>query len=206
MNIKTLRDLLLDEGWHLVHESNEHGIFECGVRPEAPLFVMPLLNSGHVPNGTLHTILRLVYAKPTFGYRPTDCYKASSLPTMLEKQENIIWARVEMPGSLLLTFGQSVDYVTARLRGLLIDYINVKRPACSRWAETASLDPVYDLTDFRELIKEMKPACIADQTNIHVDLVNQFLAGETYPCPDHAARLEDHFRQLGRQFSQLSIR
>lgn len=206
MKVITLNKLLLEKGWQLSRNHQEHCVFQHPIRNYSIFLISPDYSKEQIPIGTLNTIFRLAHKTAISSHWSTAIRPLKTIHVVLEKQKKAIWGRIETPGLLATTRGHCIDDVVNRLRSLLIDDITEHNSAAGSIIESIPFEVVYDTTAVWDLFRQLKATHVAQQTGIDIELIGQFIAGSTFPSVEQAERLEKSIHELGRQLMQLSIR
>ncbi|RYC71485.1 MULTISPECIES: hypothetical protein [Spirosoma] len=206
MKLTILTKLLLEEGWQTSHSQHAHTLFMYSHKSGSPSLLIPFGSSEQVPIGTFNAILRSARQKKRHENWLSFLLTTHTARVVLEKQDDMLWGRIELPGLLIATRGCSVDCVRDTLRSLLLSQVDQYDSSYRKAIDSMHFNPVYDTTAVWELIKQLKANHIADETGLDIDLLGSFMTGASFPCPDQATRLERSIRELGRQLMQVSIR
>lgn len=201
-----LTELLQDKGWLINIEYQEHQLFKHINKLRTASFVIPVGNSEVIPPGTLNALLQVAHARRETQSWTSYLKNTKHINVILEKQNDGLWGRVEIPGLLIVTRGCSSDCVTNVLKALLMEY--VLEEAFQHSSTVASLPflHLYDTTAVWNLVKQLKASHISEQIGIDMELIGQFMTGNTHPCAETASRLEKSIQDLGRQLMEVSIR
>jgi predicted RNA binding protein YcfA (HicA-like mRNA interferase family) len=206
MDIEVLNGLLQEKGWQINQKCKDHNLFEHKSSPQLTSFILPSPSKETVPSGTFNAIMRVAHARKETRHWTLFIKEAKEVNLILEKQSDGLWGRVEMPGLIVATQGHTADYVATSLRSLLIEFaLDNALSACSAIMALPFLF-VYDTTAVWTLVKQVKASYIAEQMSVDMDLIGQYMTGNTYPDPEAAGRLENSIHELGRKLLQLSIR
>lgn len=206
MNTALLNRLLQEKGWQFTWKCQGHYVFSNVSRPQAVQFITPAIGSEPIPAGTLNVVLRLAHSKEKAENWPSFIRQAKKISVVLEKQtDGGIWGRIDIPGLMIVTRGCTADCVTDSLRTLLIEFAVEEAPSCCSALISLPFVSVYDTTAVWSLVKQLKTTHIADQVGIDMELIGQFMTGNTHPCSEVATRIERSIHELGRQLMRVSI-
>ena len=207
MDIGVLSNLLREKGWQVGKKCQEHCLFEHAHYQKMPVLITPDPGSGLVPAGTLNAIVRLAHSRKEMLPWTSAISDAKSITVILEKQSDDLWGRIEAPGLLIATYGYSATNIIDRLRALLIEFaIEADALHCCSALASIPFIPLYDTTAVWSVVRQLKATHIAEQAGIDIELVGQFMTGNSHPCSEVATRLENSIHELGRQLLQISIR
>ena len=206
MDITILNELLDDKGWKVNKTRRSHHLLGHSLHPSTAFFIIPAQSLEPVPEGTFDAILRLAHAKKVTNHWTTFIKDAKDINVILEKQSGGLWGRIEIPGMIIATHGCSPDCIADLLRALLIEFALEKSFSYCSTIASLPFVYVYDTTAVWSLVKQLKATNIAEQVGIDMELVGQFMTGNTYPTSEVATRLENSIHDLGRQLLELSIR
>jgi predicted RNA binding protein YcfA (HicA-like mRNA interferase family) len=206
MDIAILSELLQDKGWQVSKKRRDHYLLKHAFKLNTACFVVPTFSSEQLPAGTLNAVARMAHAKKETNHWTTFINNAKNVNVILEKHAGGLWGRIEMPGLLMATYGRDADFVADTLRALLIEFALEKSISYCSLIATLPFVYVYDTTAIWSLVKQLKATHIAEQVGIDMELIGQFMTGNTYPSPEVATRLENSIHELGRQLLEISIR
>ena len=132
-----------------------------------------------------------------------------TLTIILERGDGELWGRIETPGCLLTTVGNSTNEVTANLRDLVADFLQHEGHQMATWAGISEPEITYvyeyDLTAFFGVFQALKINAIADASGINQSLMRQYASGKKRPSERQARKIEIALRQLGSQLSHVSL-
>jgi predicted RNase H-like HicB family nuclease len=131
------------------------------------------------------------------------------LTVILEKGDNALWGRVQAPGFLHTTVGNSVEEVTANLRELIADFLAHEGQEFPDW-QSVSINDIefnfeYDLTALFEVFQSIKIGAVADLSGINQSLMRQYATGKKRPSQRQAKKIEDAIHLLGQRLSQVAV-
>lgn len=137
-----------------------------------------------------------------------------TLTIILEKGDKELWGRVEAPGFLHTTVGNSVAEVTANLRDLIADFLEHEGKDMPEWKRADGSNVLetdityqyeYDLTALFEVFSAIKINAIADSAGINPSLMRQYVTGKKRPSERQAKRIETAVRELGERLSHVTV-
>ena len=135
--------------------------------------------------------------------------KITNLTIILEKGDTELWGRIEAPGFLLTSVGESLEEVTANLRDLVVDFLEHEGKTRLEWDDVLetdlSYDVEYDLTAFFDVFNAVKIRAIADASGINQSLMRQYATGKKRPSERQAKRIEIAVRELGERLRRVSV-
>ncbi|MCX6216417.1 hypothetical protein [Spirosoma sp.] len=130
-----------------------------------------------------------------------------SLELILEKQEDELWGRVEAPGFLYTTSGETIEEVTSNIKELIADFFAHEGKAFPEWQgitiDNIAFDYTYDLTAFFEVFSELKMGAIASRAGINQTLMRQYASGHKHPSSQQAKKIEQAVHQLATTLQQV---
>ncbi|GAB3572226.1 hypothetical protein GCM10027578_32050 [Spirosoma luteolum] len=168
------------------------------------LLVLPTTSTASVPVGTYQSIIRFGRQRHTVKPWIDSLIRRGTVKVILEKDVNLFWGRIEVPGFSATLQGSGPDDIIARFRVLLRNLIS--EDDTTRQLDQLVYQPVYDLTATWQLFREIKTGYLGDLSGLDQDTLAQFMNGKAYPSAEQAQRLETALQELGRQLLQLSIR
>lgn len=205
MDTALLNKLLQEKGWQITRKCQDHYILANASRPQAVQFIIPTVGSEPMPTGTLNAALRMTHGREKAGDLSSYIRQSETITVILEKQADGLWGRIDIPGLMVVTRGCTADCIMNSLRGLLAEYA-VDEGLSSAAIASMSFVSVYDTTVVWNLVKQLKATHLAEQIGVDMDLVGQFMMGNTHPGSETATRLEKSIHELGRQLMRVSIR
>ncbi|GAB2527086.1 hypothetical protein [Spirosoma aerophilum] len=163
-----------------------------------------------MPSGTLDSIFRSRYVSKeaihkNINYAPNPL---SVLTVILEKQGSQVWGRIERQGSLTLTIGNTPESVAKKLSSQLTEFTRFLAEQNDRTHAIPTdfvFDYHYDLTRVRELFQQFRINALAEQTNIPLDLLSQFMTSKQYPTVQQAQQIEALIQQFGREMLNFTL-
>ena len=197
MNLSVLTATLHEEIWNVTDERQAHTTYA----KEAALFVMPIPIDDVLPDGTTNAVLTYLYQRAQPQHWLTSIASLETITIIFEKSPTALWARVELPGLLLITRGCTASCIAERLRYLMAELA----ASHERSIETLDFQYVYDISTVCELIQAFKPGQMAEQTGIDLQLLSRIMTGVAHPCIQQTKQLETSLRRLGKQLMQLSL-
>lgn len=205
MDTVLLTKLLQEKGWQITQKCQGHYVLANALRPQAIRFITPTVGSELIPTGTLNAALRVMHGREKTGSLSSFVHQSKAVTVILEKQADGLWGRIDIPGLMAVTRGCTADCVVNSLRKLLTEFALDEGHSCAALASMA-FSSVYDTTVVWNLIRQLKATHLAEQIGVDMDVVGQFMTGNTHPCSETATRLEESIRELGRQLMRVSIR
>lgn len=196
MKLSVIAITLLDEAWHVSTECQGHTAYT----KNKALFVMPTPNGDILPEGTTNAVLKHLCQRAQPECWLTALTSTETIPVIFERNATTLWARIELPGLLLITRGCTADCLTERLRVLLTSLM-----ASSQYRVEMQFRPAYDTSVVWELMQSFKTSRIAEQAGIDFQLLSQIMAGTAHTCPEQTKRLEASLRKLGKQLMQVAL-
>ena len=132
-----------------------------------------------------------------------------TLKIILEKGDEELWGRIEAPGFLHTTVGNSIEEVTANLRDLVVDYLEHEGKDMPYWKGVSETDITYDyeydLTALFEVFNVLKINAVADSAGINQSLLRQYASGKKHPSERQAKKIETAVRELGERLMHVTV-
>lgn len=132
-----------------------------------------------------------------------------TLEVVLEKQEDEIWGRVEAPGFLYTTVGETVDEIEFNLKDQIADFLENEGRDMSEWTGITINEIAFtftaDLTAFFDLFSELKKGSIGSSAGINESLMRQYVSGFKHPSIQQAKKIEEAIHRLGEALLRVSF-
>ena len=137
-----------------------------------------------------------------------------TLTIILEKGNGELWGRIEAPGFLHTTVGNSVEEVTANLRDLVVDFLEHEGKDIPQWKRSdgsvvseseITYEYEYDLTALFEVFNVLKINAVADSAGINKSLLRQYAIGKKHPSERQAKKIETAVRELGQRLMHVTV-
>jgi len=131
------------------------------------------------------------------------------LTIIIEKGDGEIWGRVEAPGFLNVTVGNSEAEITQNMFELIEDFLENEGQEDEYWKgvtlESIEFDYRYDLTAFFDLFSPLKINSIAEKAGINKALMRQYVSGVKHPSAQQVQKIESAIHAFGQNLMKVSL-
>lgn len=131
------------------------------------------------------------------------------LTIIIEKGDGEIWGRVEAPGFLNVTAGNSEAEITQNMLVLIEDFLENEGKENEYWKgitlESIEFDYRYDLTAFFDLFSPLKINSIAEKAGINKALMRQYVSGVKHPSAQQVQKIESAIHAFGQNLIKVSL-
>ncbi|RDB03567.1 hypothetical protein [Runella aurantiaca] len=131
------------------------------------------------------------------------------LTIIIEKGDGEIWGRVEAPGFLNVTVGNSEAEITQNMLELIEDFLENEGKEDEYWKgvtlESIEFDYRYDLTAFFDLFSPLKINSIAEKAGINKALMRQYVSGVKHPSAQQVQKIESAIHAFGQNLMKVSL-
>ncbi|NBB17925.1 hypothetical protein GVN20_01030 [Runella sp. CRIBMP] len=131
------------------------------------------------------------------------------LTIIIEKGDGEIWGRVEAPGFLNVTVGNSEAEITQNMLELIEDFLENEGKEHEYWKgvtlESIEFDYRYDLTAFFDLFSPLKINSIAEKAGINKALMRQYVSGVKHPSAQQVQKIESAIHAFGQNLMKVSL-
>lgn len=131
------------------------------------------------------------------------------LTIIIEKGDGEIWGRVEAPGFLNVTVGNSEAEITQNMLELIEDFLESEGKEEEYWKgvtlESIEFDYRYDLTAFFDLFSPLKINSIAEKAGINKALLRQYVSGVKHPSAQQVQKIESAIHAFGQNLMKVSL-
>lgn len=131
------------------------------------------------------------------------------LTIIIEKGDGEIWGRVEAPGFLNVTVGNSEAEITQNMLELIEDFLENEGKEDEYWKgitlESIEFDYRYDLTAFFDLFSPLKINSIAEKAGINKALMRQYVSGVKHPSAQQVQKIESAIHVFGQNLMKVSL-
>ncbi|QHT69689.1 hypothetical protein GXP67_25095 [Rhodocytophaga rosea] len=135
--------------------------------------------------------------------------KLTTLPVLIDWEENKFVAQVKAPGFLFTTAGDSVPKVLENLQNLIADYLAHEGAMSEHWqgiiVSDISFECTYNLAAFFEHYKELKISAIANRAGINANLLQQYVSGNKRASESQAKKIEAAIHLLASELKQIAL-
>ncbi|MEI7586239.1 hypothetical protein [Runella sp.] len=131
------------------------------------------------------------------------------LTIIIEKGDGEIWGRVEAPGFLNVTMGNSEAEITQNMLELIEDFLENEGKEDEYWKgvtlESIEFDYRYDLTAFFDLFSPLKINSIAEKAGINKALLRQYVSGVKHPSAQQVQKIESAIHAFAQNLMKVSL-
>jgi predicted RNase H-like HicB family nuclease len=131
------------------------------------------------------------------------------LTIIIEKGDGEIWGRVEAPGFLNVTVGNSEAEITQNMLELIEDFLENEGKEDEYWKgvtlESIEFDYRYDLTAFFDLFSPLKINSIAEKAGINKALLRQYVSGVKHPSAQQVQKIESAIHAFAQNLMKVSL-
>jgi predicted RNase H-like HicB family nuclease len=131
------------------------------------------------------------------------------LTIIIEKGDGKIWGRIEAPGFLNVTVGNSEAEITQNMLELIDDFLENEGKENEYWKgitlESIEFDYRYDLTAFFDLFSPLKINSIAEKAGINKALMRQYVSGVKHPSAQQVQKIESAIHAFGQNLMKVSL-
>lgn len=129
---------------------------------------------------------------------------------IIEKNDGLLWGRVENMGSHLLTpYGETTEKVIENLKELVQDYVANEGKKDKYWNKvdfkSVTFDFKYDLQAFFTEHDYLKISSVAEHAGINPGLLRQYASGVKYPSLEQAKKIELAIHNIAQELQGISI-
>ncbi|HLZ89330.1 MAG TPA: hypothetical protein VKQ52_18880 [Puia sp.] len=134
----------------------------------------------------------------------------SKIEVIIEKNDGVLWGRVENMGDHLLTpYGESTNEVIKNLKELVRDYLAHEGKKDKFWNRVdinkVDFEFSYDLQAFFAEHDYLKISSVAEYAGLNAGLLRQYASGVKFPSQDQAKKIEDAIHYIGEELREISI-
>lgn len=141
------------------------------------------------------------------GRNKINCMKKIKL--IIEKNDDMLWGRMEGKGWMPTPFGGTVEEVKESLKELVSDYVKHEGKNDRTWNsidwKKVSFDLKYDLAAFFEQFNYLNLSVISVKIGINRTLLNQYKTGLKYPSERQARKIEDAIHSLAKELQKVKL-
>ncbi len=140
----------------------------------------------------------------------TNKNRKTKIEVIIEKNEGMLWGRVENKGKFLPTpFGKTKEALIENLKELIHDYQKHEGKSDKVWSKievnNVNLEFHYDLQAFFQEHRYLKVSSIAQKAGLNPGLLRQYASGVKYPLTVQAIKIENAIHSLADELKQVSI-
>jgi predicted RNase H-like HicB family nuclease len=128
---------------------------------------------------------------------------------ILEKGDNEIWARAELPGYLITTVGNTIKEVSDNIFNLIKEHKETD-PDQDIYFKKLDMNNIvfdykYDLTELGQKIDAVKIKSLAIIAEINPTLLQQYVNGFKFPSKEQVDKIENAVYQLGKKLMETKL-
>ena len=131
------------------------------------------------------------------------------LELIIEKNDGILWGRIESKGWMPTPYGNTVDEVIDNLKELVNDYVTHEGKSDKAWKKinwnSVEIDFKYDLVAFFETFNYLNLSAISSKIGINRTLLNHYKTGQKFPSAKQAQKIEDAIHDLARELGKIKL-
>lgn len=131
------------------------------------------------------------------------------LTIIIEKGDGEIWGRVEAPGFLNVTAGNSETEITQNMLELIEDFLENEGKDNAYWKgvtlDSITFDYRYDLTAFFDVFSPLKINSIAEKAGINKALMRQYVSGVKHPSAQQVQKIEAAIHTFAQNLMKVSL-
>jgi hypothetical protein len=132
------------------------------------------------------------------------------LQIVVEKNDGILWGRVENAGNFLATpYGETTEDVIKNLKELIRDYVAHEGKSDKFWKgidiENVQFTFSYDLQAYFHEHDYLKISSVAKQAGLNPGLLRQYASGVKYPSEDQTNKLRIAINRIARDLLRHNI-
>lgn len=136
--------------------------------------------------------------------------KNTKLEVIIEKNEGVLWGRVEDKGKFLPTpYGETINSLSQNLKELITEYVANEGKDDTFWnkvdANNLELDLKYDLQAFFHQHEYLNASAIAKIAGLNPGLVRQYSSGVKNPSAEQAKKIEDAIHKIANKLKEVAI-
>lgn len=128
---------------------------------------------------------------------------------ILEKNDGLLWGRIERVGWMPTPYGTTVEDVIKNLKELQDDYIKHEGKNDKKWNKInwneVTFDLKYDLVAFFESFDYLNLSAIAKKIGINRTLLNHYKTGLKHPSAEQAKKIENTIHELALELGKVKL-
>jgi hypothetical protein len=128
---------------------------------------------------------------------------------ILEKNDGLLWGRIEGDGWMPTPYGETVNEVIENLKELISDYVLHEGRSDKIWnkvkTEQLTIDLKYDVVTFFETFNYLNLSAIASKIGINRTLLNHYKTGTKYPSAEQAKKIEVAIHDLAMELGKVKL-
>lgn len=131
------------------------------------------------------------------------------LEVIVEKNDGLLWGRVEISGQLFTPHGETIEKLLENLKELITDHMQNEGKAEKVFADPnvaiQDIEIKYDLEAFFMEHSYLKISSIAEQAGINPGLVRQYASGVKHPSAEQAKKIEATIHKIANDLQQVEL-
>jgi len=128
---------------------------------------------------------------------------------ILEKNDGLLWGRVESNGWMPTPYGITISEVIENLKELVNDHITHEGKNDTDWNRIdwskVIFEFKYDLVAFFETFNYLNLSAIASKIGINRTLLNHYKTGLKHPSAEQAKKIEDAIHTLASELGKVKL-
>jgi hypothetical protein len=128
---------------------------------------------------------------------------------IIEKNDGILWGRIEGNGWMPTPYGKTISKVIENLKELVTDYIKHEGKNDKQWNkinwDKVEFDLKYDLVAFFETFNYLNISAISGKIGINRTLLNHYKTGLKYPSAIQAKKIEEAIHTLAAELGKVKL-
>lgn len=128
---------------------------------------------------------------------------------ILEKNDGLIWGRIENKGWMPTPFGATLSDVIENLKELVEDHVAHEGKNDKAWNKVdwnnVVFDFKYDLVAFFETFNYLNLSAISKKIGINRTLLNHYKTGLKHPSAEQAQKIEDAIHNLAMELGKVKL-
>jgi len=128
---------------------------------------------------------------------------------VIEKNDGLLWGRVEGKGWMPTPYGETVGEVIENLKELVADYVAHEGKNDKAWNKinwnNVELELMYDLVVFFETFNYLNLSAVAGRIGINRTLLNHYKTGTKHPSASQAKKIENAIHALAAELERVQL-
>jgi hypothetical protein len=135
--------------------------------------------------------------------------RMKKIEIILEKNDGLLWGRIDGKGWLPTPYGTTVNEVIESLKELQEDYVRHEGKNDNAWNNIiwsqVTFELKYDLAAFFEAFNYLNLSAVAGKIGINRTLLNHYKTGLKYPSAEQAKKIEDAIHVLALELGKVKL-
>ncbi len=132
-----------------------------------------------------------------------------TIELILEKNDGLLWGRVEGEGWMPTPYGTTISDVIENLKELVNDYVRHEGKNDKTWNKINLNEVIfnfkYDLVAFFETFNYLNLSAITSKMGINRTLLNHYKTGLKHPSAEQAKKIEDAIHALVLELGKVKL-